>query len=170
MRFAHFIFAVMASLFLYAEEQGADVAAKIESFSADEKRLQGEYSKCLEKVKNPSQGIVVPIESHPDGSVKVDIAAGKAQFFDKEALVWCADVVVREYNPAGDVKMELVAESCLLDRTSRSGWLEGQACAKYGKTSISGCGIYFSFPDEFVKISSKVLVESSEIKFQGVEL
>ncbi len=164
------IIAAIASILLFAEEQCVDIAAITETHLLDENRLKAEYAKCLDKVKKPSQDITVPIESHPDGSVKVDVSALKAQFFDKEGFVWCSDVTVREYNLDGSVRMELKAKNCLLDRTSRSGWLDGPAYATYGKTKIGGCGIYFSFADEFVKISSKVIVESSDIKFEGVEL
>ena len=37
-------------------------------------------------------------------------------------------------------------------------------------TTVQGEGIYFSFPEEFVKILSKVVVESTDLKFEGVKL
>lgn len=165
------LFAALASAFLFAEEEEMfDLASAVKRFEADEARLKAEYVKCLEKLDKPSEGIVVPVESHPDGSVKVDVTAGKAQFFDKDSLVWCGDVTVREYTPEGKVKMELTADACVVDRNTKSGWVQDYASGRYGKTKISGCGIYFSFTEEFVKISSKVAIESSDLKFEGVEL
>ena len=62
------------------------------------------------------------------------------------------------------------AEGCIVDRNAKTGWLEGAATGEYGSTSLSGDGIYFSFPDEFAKISSNVEIMSSEFKFEGVKL
>lgn len=164
------IAACAVSLLFAEEEERFDLASATARFSADEARLRGEYAKCVKKLNKPSEGIVVPVESHPNGALKVDVYAGKAQFFDNESVVWCGEVTVREYDVGGNVKMELKADACVVDRRTKSGWVEGFASGRYEKTKISGCGIYFSFSEEFVKISSKVEIVSSDIKFEGVEL
>lgn len=165
------LFAALAASPLFAEEGGTfDLAAATGRFAADEARLKVEYRRCVEKLDKPSEGIVVPIESHPDGSLKADVYAGKAQFFEKDSIVWCGDVVVREYDTDGRIKLELKASSCVVDRNTKSGWVEGFASGRYDKTKINGVGIYFSFPEEFVKISSNVVIESSDMKFEGVKL
>ena len=148
------LFAALAASPLFSEEGGTfDLAAATGRFAADEARLKVEYRRCVEKLDKPSEGIVVPIESHPDGSLKADVYAGKAQFFEKDSIVWCGDVVVREYDTDGRIKLELKASSCVVDRNTKSGWVEGFASGRYDKTKINGVGIYFSFPEEFVKIS-----------------
>lgn len=149
---------------------GDDLAARLESFARDRVRLQAAYTNCLARLDRPAEGVVVPVESHPDGSVKVDATADRAQVFEKEGLVWCGGVTVREYDPDGTVKMELSADSCVVDRGTKSGWLEGYASGTYGKTRMEGRGIYFSFREEFVKIYSDVAVTSTDIKFEGVKL
>lgn len=165
------LLAVCAFSLLFAEEEGRfDLISATARFAADEERLKLEFEKCLTKLDKPSEGIVVPVENHPNGSLKVDIYAGKAQFFEKEAIVWCGDVIVREYDLNGNVKVEVEADACVVDRKTKSGWIKDFANGRYDKTKIRGCGIYFSFPEEFVKISSKVEIESSDIKFEGVEL
>ena len=165
------LLAACAVLILSAEEESRfDLASATARFAADEERLKSEYEKCSSRLDRPSEGIVVPVENHPNGSLKVDIYAGKAQFFEKESLVWCGDVIVREYDLDGKVTVELEADACVVDRKTKSGWIKGLANGRYGKTKIRGCGIYFSFPEEFVKISSNVEIESSDIKFEGVEL
>lgn len=170
-RFSTVLFAVVFAPLLFAgEDADFDYAAATSRFAADEARLKAEFKKCVEKIDKPSEEIVVPVESHPDGSIKVDVYAGKAQFFDKDAVVWCGDVVVREYELDGTVKLELKADACVVDRKTKTGWINGFASGRYGKTKIKGNGIYFSFPDEFVKISSKVEIESTDLKFEGVEL
>lgn len=165
------LFTAVAALNLFAEDEFSyDLASATERFTKDEARLKAEFEKCIAKLHKPSEGIVVPVENHPNGSLKVDVYAGKAQFFDKDSVVWCGDVIVREYDIKGSIKMELEADACVVDRKTKSGWIKDYATGRYGKTKISGCGIYFSFPEEFVKISSKVEIESSEIKFEGVQL
>ena len=165
------LFAALAASPLFSEEGGTfDLAAATGRFAADEARLKVEYRRCVEKLDKPSEGIVVPIESHPDGSLKADVYAGQAQFFEKDSIVWCGDVVVREYDTDGRIKLEIKASSCVVDRNTKSGWVEGFASGRYDKTKINGVGIYFSFPEEFVKISSNVVIESSDMKFEGVKL
>ena len=148
----------------------AIASARRAAWSADEARLRAAYAEGLAKIDRPALGIVVPVESFPNGALKVAATAGKAQFFEADGLVWCGDVTVREYSESGAEKMSFSAAGCIVDRRTKSGWLEGAAHGTYGKTQLAGDGIYFSFPDEFVKISSKVEITSTEFKFEGVKL
>jgi len=152
------------------EVADAQAAASEEELLRDEARLRSAYADCLARISRPAEGVVVPVESHPDGTIKVDAAAAKAQFFDKEGLVWCGDVKVREYGEDGALKIEFEAASCIVDRKTKSGWLEGRAVGRCGETELSGRGIYFSCSREYVKISSEVSIVSSDIKFEGVRL
>ena len=72
--------------------------------------------------------------------------------------------------PDGALKIEFEAASCIVDRKTKSGWLEGRAVGRCGDTELSGRGIYFSCSREYVKISSEVSIVSSDIKFEGVRL
>ena len=167
------IFLILCALLpvaLFASEELADIPALTAKYAADEARLKVAYTNCLAHLDHPSEGIVVPVESHPDGSVKVNVMADKAQFFDKDSLVWCGRVTVCEYNPDGTIKMAFRADDCIVDRSTKSGWISGRGVGATGKTRISGYGIYFSFSDEFVKISSKVAITSSDFNFKGVTL
>ena len=155
---------------LFAGEDLADLASLTAKYAADEARLKVAYTNCVSRLEHPSEGITVPVESHPDGSVKVNVMADKAQFFDKESLVWCGRVTVCEYNLDGTIKMAFRADDCIVDRSTKSGWISGRGAGATGKTRIVGHGIYFSFSDEFVKISSKVAITSSDFNFKGVTL
>jgi len=145
-------------------------AARRDAWARDEARLRAAYTNCVARLESPAEGIVVPVETYPDGTAKISATAGKAQFFEDEGIVWCGGVKVREYAPDGSVKMECEAAGAIVDRNTRTGWLEGRAKARYGATTLSGCGIYFSFSEEFAKICSCVEIVSSEIKFEGVKL
>lgn len=159
-----------------AEEDAQDdgvpraVVAKIAAMDRDKARLEAAYRECVAKLDRPAEGVVIPVEQHPDGSLKVDAAAERAQFFEKEGFVWCGGVTVREYMPDGSVKCQFYAEGCLVDRATKTGWAEGRAVGTYGKTRLDGRGIYFSFSDESVKIYSEVVITSTDIKFEGVKL
>lgn len=134
-------------------------------------RLQGVYSNCTAALQTPAENLTVPIENHPDGSVKASIAAAKAQFFIDAGFVWGEDVTLCEFEPGGtNVKARVTAEHCVVDRESKSGWAEGRVRIEYGKTTLEGRGIYFSFSEEFVKIMSDVTIETSDLKFEGVKL
>ena len=146
------------------------VAAKIAAMDRDKARLEAAYKECFAKLDRPAEGVIIPVEQHPDGSLKVDATAERAQFFEKEGFVWCGGVTVREYMPDGSVKCQFRAEGCLVDRSTKTGWAEGRAVGTYGKTRLEGSGIYFSFSEESVKIYSNVVITSTDIKFEGVKL
>ncbi len=140
-------------------------------FDREAERLQAAYTNCVANLRTPAENVTVPIEHYPDGAVKASVTARKAQFFLDEGLVWCEGVCVRECGPDGRTERGRVeAESCVIDRETRSGWADGRARATYGRTTVEGRGIYFSFEEEFVKITSEVEITSRDLKFEGVKL
>lgn len=145
-------------------------AERLAAWMKDESRLKAAYAECASKLEKPALGITVPVETWPDGSTKIAAAAGKAKFFEKEALVWCGDVTVKEFTEKGELKATFFAKGCVVDRETKSGWLEGHARGEMGGTSIEGDGIYFSFPEEVVRVAANVEIVSDEFKFEGVKL
>lgn len=150
--------------------EDAALSARVAECDAGKARLEKAYAECAPKIDRPAEGVMVPVESHPDGSVKVDVEAAKAQFFEKEGFVWCGGVVVREYAPGGEVKMEFRAESCIVDRNAKTGWAPGRVEGVHGGTRLEGAGFYFSFSDESVRIYDKVEIRSNDIKLKGIRL
>ncbi|MBQ1345135.1 MAG: hypothetical protein IIY62_02115 [Kiritimatiellae bacterium] len=133
-------------------------------------RLAALYVRCVAALQTPAENLVVPIESYPDGTVKANLTAARAQYFIDEGLVWGEDVTVREFDPDGAPRAEVKAKNCVVDRTTKSGYVAGHAKAVYGGTTVEGDGIYFSFAEEFVKIMSNVAIESKDLKVEGVRL
>ncbi len=134
-------------------------------------RLQAVYTNCVARLQSPAENVTVPIEHYPDGAVKASVSARKAQFFLESGLVWCEGVCLRECGPDGKTERARVeADACVIDRRTRSGWADGRARAVYGKTTVEGRGIYFSFEEKFVKIMSDVRIVSRDLKFEGVKL
>lgn len=145
--------------------------AKRAALDADAERMRAAYTNTLAQVDSPAEDITIPIESYPNGTVKASISAKRAQFFLAQDLVWGEGVVAREYAEDGvRVTAQVEANHCVIDRKTRCGWAEGPAKISVSGTTVEGEGIYFSFSEEFVKILSKVVIKSTDLKFEGVKL
>lgn len=124
--------------------------------------LKKRYAECAAKATEPAENVAIPLESHPDGSVKSSVFARKAQFFLESGLVWCEGVVVRELKADGSQVARIDAQNCIVDRNTKSGWAQGRVRAIYGGTTLEGEGVYLSFSNEFVIITDKAKISSSE--------
>ena len=143
---------------------------KREALTGEAKRLEAAYAKCVAALKSPAQNLTVPVENYADGSVKASVFAERAQFFIDEGLVWGEGVVISQYTPEGEVSAQIRADSCVVDRVSRSGWAEGRAEVVYGGTTVVGEGVYFSLLEEYVMILSGTKVTSTDLKMGGLKL
>ena len=145
----------------------AEWHGKRELFAREAERLMVAYTNCCAKVKEPAENVTIPVETYEDGSVKVMVHAGKAQYFLVEGFVWAEDVEVKKLAKGGAVEAHLEAKNCIVDRNSKSGWAEGAAKVTQGKTTFAGKGVYFSATDSYVKVFGGSVVESSDLKFGG---
>lgn len=141
-----------------------------EVFAREAERLRGCYSNCLARVDSSAEKVSIPVETYADGSVKTVVTAAKAQLFLQEDLVWAEKVEVKSFAPDGSVEGCLEAQTCVVDRQSKSGWAEGPATVTQGKTSFRGEGVYFSSPDGYVKVFDRAQVDSQDLKFGGDRL
>ncbi len=164
------ITAAVASAFAAQAFDSADWLGKREMLDREAERLRGVYSNCVASLKIPAENITVPIENHPDGSVKSKVFAEKAQFFIDDGLVWGEGVKVSQFDESGREVGSVSASSCVVDKQTKSGWAEGAAKVVYGNTVVEGDGVYFSFAEEYIKITSKTCITSKELKFGGFKL
>jgi ABC-type transport system substrate-binding protein len=91
-----------------------------------------------------------------------------APFLSMLGMVYCSVVpreVVEQYGKDGKVESFLEAENCIVDRKTKTGWVEGDAIMTYGKSTVKGRGVHFSVDREFIKIFSK-----SEIRTTGLKI
>ena len=137
---------------------------EVRNDDSDMLRLRSAYSDCLKKLLQPAENVAFPIESYPNGTVKSRLRAKRAQLFIDTGFIWGEGVRVEEYDAAGNVSGWLSAENCLVDRHTRTGWIEGEATLTYNNTVVKGRGVYFSFDREFIKIFSQ-----SEIRAKGLK-
>ena len=137
------------------------------SDDSDMVRLRVAYRDCVSKIEAPAENVSFPLETFPDGSVKSRLTAARAQMFPDTGYIWGEKIRVEQYkNPgATNVWANLAADNCIVDRKTKSGWVEGNATMVYGDSSVKGRGIYFSLPREFIKILSKC-----EIRTKGAKM
>ena len=124
--------------------------------------LKARYAECAAKVSEPAENVMIPVESHPDGSVKSSVFAKKAQLFLESGLVWGEGVVVRDFREDGTQVSRVDAENCVVDRNAKAGWAQGKVKAVYNGTTLEGEGVYLSFAREFVLITDKAKISSMD--------
>lgn len=112
-------------------------------------RLRAAYREFSARAVDPAQTLTIPVESNDDGSVKTTVTAEKAQVFLNEGFVWGSGVKVRRYGRGSRLESGVDADSCVIDRSTRSGWMEGPAKAFFrGEAELEGEGVYFSAAEE----------------------
>lgn len=132
---------------------------------SDMLRLQSEYAECVKKIDAPAENVALPLEYYPNGIVKSRLKAQKACMFMDTGFIWGENIKVEQYKEDGrTVEAYLAADNCIVDRKSKSGWVEGNAQMDWDGTSIKGRGIYFSFDREFIKIFSQTEIRTKALK------
>ncbi|MBR2838832.1 MAG: hypothetical protein IKE55_08620 [Kiritimatiellae bacterium] len=146
----------------------AEWHGKRELLLREAERLQAAYSNCVANVREPAEDITVPVETFDDGLVKTVVEARRARFFLHEGLIWAEGVVIRKFAPDGSEESRIDAESCVVDRATKSGWAEGPAKVRHGKTTFSGRGVYFSSPESYVRVFSGSVIDTTDLSFGGI--
>ena len=145
----------------------AEWSGRREMLTRKAERLQVAYTNCAAQATEPAEGVIVPIEINPDGSVKLSIEAEKSQLFLDKGLVWAEGVVIRKTGPDGAEVSRIEADNCVFDRNTKSGWADGKLTLTHGGTVFSGRGVYFSSPEDYVMSFSDSSVYSKDLKFGG---
>ena len=138
-----------------------------EVLAREAERLEKLYLSCAAKADDPAEKVSLPVDGHPDGAVKTLITADRAQFFQSQDAVWAAGVTAHEYDAAGKEVSRLEAESLIVDRGTKSGWVDGKARAIHGQTLVKGARVYVSFAEDYVMITSNALVRSRDFGPRG---
>ena len=137
----------------YAFDSGKWLAERGDD--SDMLRLRAAYEDCIKKIEAPAENVAFPLETYPDGTVKSRLRAGRAYMFLDTGFIWGENIRVEQYKSDGKtVEGFLTADNCIVDRKSKSGWVQGNAHMDWDGTAIKGRGIYFSFEREFIKIFS----------------
>ena len=129
-------------------------------------RLRDAYAACVKGLLSPAEDLLLPVETFPDGSVKTVVQAKKAQYFLDSELVWAEGVTVRTFKEGGAPDLELEAASGVVDRLTKGGWAEGDVRITQGGTVFRGRGVYFSSPEEYVRVTRDSDFTSTDVKGQ----
>ena len=164
------IIAVCATLAACAFDSGKWLAERGDD--SDMLRLRAAYEDCIKKIDAPAENVAFPLETYPDGTVKSRLRAGRAYMFLDTGFIWGENIRVEQYKSDGKtVEGFLTADNCIVDRKSKSGWVQGNAHMDWDGTAIKGRGIYFSFEREFIKIFSQTEIRARSLKLgSGKEL
>jgi len=160
---------VLLTTFVASAFDSAKWLAKREELSRDADRLRCEYSNAVARITTPSEGLTIPLETYPDGAVRTSLYARRAQIFEKSTLVWAEGLELAKFDADGQKKLKLEADRCVIDRQTKTGWVEGHAKVTQGKTVFEGDGVYFSSPKNFVSAYLHSDIKSADLRFGGVQ-
>lgn len=126
-------------------------------------RLAVAFTNFTARAAQPSEDAAVPLETHPDGSVKLKIEAKKACVFVDEGYVLGSDVSIFNYAEDGSETTRIDAKECLIDRTTKSGWAQGAARFRHGKTVFTGEDLFFSSPEQYLMAFRRLQIDSADM-------
>ena len=130
---------------------------------SDMLRLRAAFAECSKKAVAPAENVSMVLEAYPDGTVKSRITAARATIFPDSSYIWAEQIRLEQFDEPGTNRTaRLDAENCLVDRATKTGWVDGNANMVYGASTVKGRGVYFSLTREFIKIFSQ-----SEIRTKG---
>ena len=170
---------LIAALSIVTPENGATV--KHTAFDSEEwlmkrgvytqeaERLEKAYREYSQRKSEPAEGAVIPVETYPNGSIKLSVTAARAKFFLKEGFVLAEDVVIVKLDEDGMEESRIEAEKCLIDRNTRNGWVEGPAKVVHDKTAYTGENVFFSTEDGYVATMKNSKLVATDIKIQDVK-
>ena len=131
---------------------------------SDMLRLRNAFAECAKKIESPAENVAFPLETYANGVVKSRLKAKKAYIFMDTGFIWGEGICVEQYKEDGKtVTSSLAADNCVVDRNSKSGWVEGNAVMDWEGTVVKGRGIYFSFNREFIKIFSQTEIRTKAL-------
>lgn len=140
---------------------------KREILTREAERLRMAYEKHASLDVEPAEDVTLPLDTYADGSVKLIVVAKKACLFLQEDFILAWDVTIRKLDEKGEELSKIVAEKCLVDRTTKSGWASGPITIADEKTSFSGENVYFSSIEGYVMSTAKSKLVSTDMKFGG---
>lgn len=142
--------------------------AKRELLNQEVDRLRAQYTNLVTHVVNPAENVIVPFETFDDGSVKTILQAEKAQYFVDGGFVWAHGVTVKKFKRDGSLDLQIEAGECLVDRHTKSGWVQGPARLTMDKTVMNGEDVYFSSPEGYVRTTRNACIVSEDLKTGGL--
>lgn len=116
-------------------------------FSADEK---------AEIVPGVISKLDLPLDHHPDGTIKTHLVAERAQA--KGAVVEIDGMTVTITTPTGVVETTIEADTCNFDKAQNLAQSDGPITLTHPDLTLTGTGFRWSSQDERIEVLSNVKV------------
>lgn len=116
-----------------------------------------------EAMTSPVENLLLPLDHFPNGRVKAQLAAKRAQVF-VDGIIFAEDVTVELFNDKGQSEGRLTAEGCIFDRNTKHGYCEGPVSMEKEGDRLKGRGMYFSFEGQFIKILGECEIRTRRIR------
>ena len=112
---------------------------------------------------SPVENLTLPMDYFPNGLIKAQLRAKKAQIF-MDGLIFAEGVTVELLTADGHPDGRLTAEGCLFDRKAKHGYCEGLVSMEKSGDRLKGHGMYFSIEGQFIKILSECEIRTRRIR------
>lgn len=116
----------------------------------------------------PMENLSFPVDHFPDGTVRAQFKADKAFIPDDEnAFVKASGVIIELYDEKGGLMGAYFAESCIFDRSTRTGYCEGKVRIEYRAPGrnirVDGDGMQWDLVTRNAKILANPKITMAEI-------
>ncbi|MDD3544085.1 MAG: hypothetical protein PHG96_01845 [Kiritimatiellae bacterium] len=112
---------------------------------------------------SPVENLLLPLDHFPNGRVRAQLAAEKAQVF-ADGIIFAEGVKVALFNDSGAPDGCLTAEGCIFDRNTKNGYCEGPVSMEKDGDRLKGRGMYFSFERQSIIILSNCEIRTRRIR------
>ncbi len=107
----------------------------------------------------PVENMTLPLDHHPNLRVRALLKAGKA-LVPNEGFVRASDVVIELYDELGKLEGLFVADHCIVDRATSSGYCEGKVRIERMGVRITGVDMLWLMEERNVRILSQAEVRT----------
>ena len=112
---------------------------------------------------SPVENLTLPLDYFPNGRVKAQLRAKKAQIFS-DGMIFAENVEVELFAEDGGADGKLMAEGCLFDRKAKHGYCAGRVHVEKNGDQLKGRGMYFSIEEQFIKILDECVIRTRRIR------
>ncbi len=158
-----FALAALAALSLKAFDSRAWLADRDDD--TDKLRLEEAFSTFKHEDGLPAEDIMVPIEKFENGLVKTRLDASRAWIYPDVNIVIATGIHVVRNTEDGGVELDFTADNAVIDKETKTGWVDGNAVIKVDQAVAYGKGAYFSFEREIVRVYNQTKIVVKGLKF-----
>lgn len=119
----------------------------------------GVFQASAQETGEYSEGLRIPIDQHPNGTIKTQVTAARAMIRPGGQLIDGESVVIEVFDDKGVLQQVARLEKCVFDRGKKEASSAGPVRLEDQGVVVSGTGIEWRGSDESFKILSNAKVE-----------